>query len=459
MAGDVSFFSVKTIGLSRTNGRKPCDLLNAARHNLREIQAELGATGRIHPSRSAENVLVAGRDTAEGVVALASSLLASAGIDPGKMRRDRVQALELVVSLPPGAAIDAEAFFARCMAWLAQALPLPVLLATVHRDESAPHLHVLLLPVLDSAYVGGKPIERAALLRLREGFFREVAGPAGLRRDGAKLRGASKALGVAAVLERCEAMGLPAANGPLWPVLVAAIERDPTAAVLALEIDLTACRKDVKPSHKWIDSDDEQNPIGIEHAQSDDDSKPIGIGEAGGKVQSLSLCRDCPNPDLQTAPDSRPGHAATPAEQTPAADHQHPGTGAQPEAIESLAVLWERVGVKMLQCVPAAPQPQTDQPRAIETFDELWQKVGRHVVHSPKLHRDRLPPAGRAGAADRSTPQHSQDRLTVAKSAQAKAIQRHARHAPVLADAGAVRGDDDRVIDREHCHDLMSWND
>lgn len=113
----------------------------------------------------------------------------------------------------------------------------------------------------------------------------------------------------------------------------------------------------------------------------------------------------------------------------------------------------------MLQCVPAAPQPQTDQPRAIETFDELWQKVGRHVVHSPKLHRDRLPPAGRAGAADRSTPQHSQDRLTVAKSAQAKAIQRHARHAPVLADAGAVRGDDDRVIDREHCHDLMSWND
>lgn len=47
-------FAVKTIGLSRCNGRKPCALLEAARHNLREIQAERGAiAGRIDALRMA----------------------------------------------------------------------------------------------------------------------------------------------------------------------------------------------------------------------------------------------------------------------------------------------------------------------------------------------------------------------------------------------------------------------
>ncbi len=414
MAGDVQFIAFKTIGLSRVNGRKPCTLVQAAAHNLRQLQGELGALGRIDPGRSAENVLVSGPDTPEGVQALATSLLAEAGIDPAKMRRDRVQALELVVSLPPGAAIDAEGYFARCMAWLAKALPLPILLATAHNDESAPHLHALLLPVLDGQYVGGRPIERAALLRLREGFFKEVAGPAGLQRTGAKLRGASKALALAAVLQRCEEMGLPLANGPLWPVMLTAIERDPTAAVQALGIDLSECRKEAGSNPIGIDLADVRNPIGIERAQSDGDLNPIGIAKEGRKTRSLSLCRDWPNPTPQSAPDSRPGHAPATAEQTPAADHK-------------------------------------DQPRAIESLAELWEVVGRRVVRNPDPHQDRLPPA---------------DRLELARAAQQRAIERHARPkppAPVLADfAGAAcrldERDDGTVVDRtEFAHEF--WND
>lgn len=409
MAGDVQFIAFKSVGLSRVNGRKPCTLVQAAGHNLRQLQGELGALGRIDPRRSSKNVLMAGADTAEGVQALASNLLASAGIDPGKMRRDHVQALELVVSLPPAAAIDAAAYFDCCMAWLDKALPLPVLLATIHHDEAAPHLHALLLPVLDGQYVGGRPIERAALLRLRESFFKEVAGPAGLQRTGAKLRGASKALAVAAVLEWCEAKGLPAATGLLWPTMLADIERDPTPHVQALGIDLSACRKDAK-SPIGIDSKGVQNPIGIECHQSDGDLNPIGIAKEGRKTRSLSLCRDWPTTTPQTAPDSRPGHATTAAEPAPAADHK-------------------------------------DQPRAIESLAELWEVVGRRVVHSPSLHRDRLPPA---------------ERLEVARRAQAKAIERHARHAPVLADAGAAcrldERDDGTVVDRtEFAHEF--WND
>ena len=50
MAESIAHFAVKSIGLSRVNGRKPCTLLEAARHNLREIQAEQGATGHIDPN-------------------------------------------------------------------------------------------------------------------------------------------------------------------------------------------------------------------------------------------------------------------------------------------------------------------------------------------------------------------------------------------------------------------------
>ena len=155
----VLFFAVKSISLSRVNERKkPCTLLQALKHNLREIQAELGAVGRINPMRSVNNILLAGPASAAEVQAQADALLAGAGIDTRKLRRDRCQAIEALFSLPPDAAVvDHEAYFARCLEWVAGALRLPVLSAVLHLDEQAPHLHVLLLPVKDGFFVGRKP--------------------------------------------------------------------------------------------------------------------------------------------------------------------------------------------------------------------------------------------------------------------------------------------------------------
>ena len=258
MAENIAHFAVKSIGLSRVNGRKPCTLLEAARHNLREIQAEQGATGRIDPRRTHSNTVLHGPPSAAEVQAVAGALLAAGGFDTVKRRRDHCQAIEAVFSLPQDAAInDSAAYFARCVEWLAVALRLPVLSAVVHRDESAQHLHVLLLPVRDGAHVGSAPIDREALQHLRAEFFDKVAGPAGLKRTGAKVRGKVKEWAVAAVLHRCEALGLPVANGPLWPVWVAAIKRDPTAAMLALGLDLNTIRP--------TDEEPQPNPIGIEN--------------------------------------------------------------------------------------------------------------------------------------------------------------------------------------------------
>ena len=169
------------------NGRKPCTLLEAARHNLREIQAEQGAVGRIDSKRTPQNLILAGPATAADVQALAVSLLAS--VDTSRLKRDHCQAIEAVFSLPTHSSIEAVSYFTQCLQWLAGAMPLPVLSAVIHHDEATQHLHVLLLPLKDGRHVGGAPIARLELKRLRDSFFANVAGPAGLKRDTAKLHG------------------------------------------------------------------------------------------------------------------------------------------------------------------------------------------------------------------------------------------------------------------------------
>lgn len=316
MAESIAHFAIKSIGLSRVNGRKPCTLMEAARHNLREIQAEKGATGRIDATRTRCNTILHGPGSAAEVQAQATALLAAAGVDPEKLRRDHCQAIEAVFSLPPDAAIhDRPAYFAQCLAWLANALTLPVLSAVVHLDEAAMHLHVLLLPLEGRAYVGSAPISRVSLKRLRENFFAKVAGPAGLKRSSAKYLGAAKQWAVAAVLRRCEALGLPAANGSLWPVLVAAISADPTPAMLALEIDGNT----IRPSDKLTQAETKENPIGIA-------SNPIGIAIAGAKHRTLSCV----------------GFAASPPSNEPL------------RPLNTLADLWAVVGCKSQWRTPSA---------------------------------------------------------------------------------------------------------
>lgn len=284
MAEDVAYMAVKSVGLSSVGGRKPCSLLDAARHNLREIQAEMGAADHIDPERSYSNVILGGPESAVGVQAAADALLAIAGVE--RLRRDHCQAIEFVFSLPVGCSIDVADYFSKCLGWMKSALPLPVLSAVIHRDESAPHMHVLLLPLDgEGRHVGGAPIGREQLKRLRASFFGAVAGRFGLRREGAKLRGQAKGWAVAAILRRCDDVGMPEACGALWPILRVAIERDPQAALAALKIDLDTIRRDVRvPLEKSRSSGVEQNPVGIEGSAQN----PIGIENQSQKDQSLS---------------------------------------------------------------------------------------------------------------------------------------------------------------------------
>jgi hypothetical protein len=258
LAADIGYYSVKSIGLSRIGGRKACTLLQAARHNLREIQAEQGARGNIDPARTRQNRIMAGPSTATEVQAHADTVLAS--INQPKLRRDHCQAIEVVFSLPVGSRIECLQYFQACLTWLRKTMSLPILSAVVHHDEAARHMHVLLLPVSNGKHLGSAPIAKPKLRHLRNDFFDKVAGPFGLRREGARLHGANKQLAVAAVLTWADQNGLPASCGPMWCILEEAVKLDPTHSVKALGIDLHTIRR-AGASKQLTDS---ASPIGFD---------------------------------------------------------------------------------------------------------------------------------------------------------------------------------------------------
>jgi len=284
----VAYFAVKSIGLSTVGGRKPCKRLDAVRHNLREIQAEIGADGHIDPRRSASNVILFGPGTAVAVESLALELLARA--ETSKLKRDHCQAIEAVFSLPIGAQIDGGMYFAKCLDWVAPAFGLPVLSAVIHHDEARPHMHVLLLPVRDGRHVGSKPIGRPEVKNLRTSFFAKVAGPAGFRHEGAKMHGKAKEWAVAAVLAICEAQGLPSTTGPLWPVLLDAIKSNPLPYLRALSIDpATLGEPAPQEVHNGQDATSHSGPIGLQsNGSPNDKASPIGFEKQMQKHQALS---------------------------------------------------------------------------------------------------------------------------------------------------------------------------
>ena len=228
-----AFFRIKKIRLKENSS-----VIKAARHNKREIQAELGVVGgTIDPARVCLNYTLAGPAAAADVALLAKELMAAAGV--GKLRKDAVQALELVFSLPVGSAIDHRDYFDACTAWAGAAYGCPVLSSDVHLDEAAPHCHVLVLPLVGGRMAGSDLYGgRQELMAMQEQFHSVVAGKFGLSKPPARLSGTAKQAGARAVLQRLRETGDDALKSRAWAVIRAAVESDPAPFALALGIEL-----------------------------------------------------------------------------------------------------------------------------------------------------------------------------------------------------------------------------
>lgn len=219
-------------------------VLVASRHNKRQIAAEIGVGGSIDASRSGLNVCLHGPQTPEEVAALARSLMAGAGIV--KVRKDAVMCVEFVFSLPSSHLICDLDYFKACLRWVEARFGglKNVLAADAHRDEAAPHLHVLLLPLEGHRMVGSDLVgNRQRLIALQRDFHEAVAAQFGFKKAPQRLSAASKSEALKLVLDRLRVDHDPALRSSVWPMLRGAIEHNPLGFAEALGIEVKAPEK------------------------------------------------------------------------------------------------------------------------------------------------------------------------------------------------------------------------
>lgn len=216
-------------------------VLNALKHNKRTLQAELGAGANIDPSRTPLNYSLTEPDSAEAIDRHAKVLMVQAGID--QPRKNQVMAVEALFSLPIDRhQQDTRPFFAHCFEWVKQHIPGVLLSFDVHLDESAPHAHALIFPLVDNRMQGNKIMGgKGNLVRLINLFHAEVARHYGLSRNETKrLTNKAKESLERQVLARLAID--PAMQSMIWPCVRDAIRSNPLPYAQLLGIEQKTAR-------------------------------------------------------------------------------------------------------------------------------------------------------------------------------------------------------------------------
>jgi hypothetical protein len=217
-------------------------VLAAARHNKRELQNERGATSHIDSKRSPLNYRIAGYATPAEIDAAVKAAIESTG---KTLRRDAVRVIEAVFSLPRDSAIDQRSYFADCTHWIGERFGVANLLSSdVHRDEAAPHCHVLFLPLVDGRLRGSDLLGgRAQLAKLADEFHAKVATLYGLPKRAPKLMGERKQTLSKSVIDRLLSASDATTRSQVWQSIRDAIERDPEPFATQLGIELPSDTK------------------------------------------------------------------------------------------------------------------------------------------------------------------------------------------------------------------------
>ncbi|SDZ02917.1 plasmid recombination protein [Nitrosomonas sp. Nm33] len=213
-------------------------ILNALKHNKRILQAERGTSGNIDPFRTPFNYSLTNTDTAEQIDRHTKVLLVQAGID--KPRINQVMALEIIFSLPVDRhEQDTQPFFKDCLEWVKQQIPGVLLSFDVHLDESAPHAHALILPLVNNKMQGNQIMGgKGNLLRLINQFHLDVARYYGLSRNETKrLTSNDKEFIEKQILLKLNTD--PVMKSIIWPCVRDAIHNDPLPYAQLLGIEQT----------------------------------------------------------------------------------------------------------------------------------------------------------------------------------------------------------------------------
>ena len=198
----------------------------AAAHNKRERWSQQSTNSQC--STLENNEVVCGPFTAIGVASDARRKILQAGIT--KIRKNAVYAIELIATLKSGTGIDEHAFFIDCLSWVAVRFggPENVLSADIHQDEAEPHMHILVLPLVDGKMRGSDLVGGPGKFRgHRQSFSQDVCQKHGLSIATRVLRGGAKRDAANWILARLIDTKDAILSSAVWQPVRKSIARDP----------------------------------------------------------------------------------------------------------------------------------------------------------------------------------------------------------------------------------------
>ena len=220
-------------------------VLVALKHNKRTLQIEHGASANIDIIRSNLNYSLTEEFTPEVIARHAKSQMMLAGIE--KPRKDMVRGVEVIFSLPIDRhQQDTKSFFNDCYDWINKNFAGELLSFDVHLDESAPHAHAIILPLIDEKMQGSEMVGgRGNLIRLQNKFHSDIAQHYGLSRSKTKrLSSLDKQNVEKLVLIKLQTD--PAMQSSVWPCLRDSIHQDPLPYAQMLSISFKSKNAKVK---------------------------------------------------------------------------------------------------------------------------------------------------------------------------------------------------------------------
>lgn len=225
-------------------------VLVALKHNKRTLQSERGAGANIDVTRTSLNYSLASDDTPEKIALYAKSQMILAGIE--KPRINCVRAVEVLFSLPIDRhSQDTRPFFKDCYDWIKQTFAGELLAFDVHLDESAPHAHAVILPLINGKMQGRDMVGNTGnLMRLINKFYADVARHYGLsRNDSKQLTQGDKQTIEKQVLTRLKSDAVMASS--VWACVRDAIHNDPLP--YAQQLSITAPAKTSTKVKSFVD--------------------------------------------------------------------------------------------------------------------------------------------------------------------------------------------------------------
>ena len=171
------------------------------------------------------------------------NMLKAAGI--AKLRKDCVLAVEVLYSLPVNHTVNLGTFFEDCLTWTRANFGGVVLSFDVHLDESMPHAHALILPLIDGHMNGSDMVGNKYDLQLMHMSFHEVVGVLhALEKPANKPLGQAKLDTCRDVLDMLRSD--PAMESQIWLPIRDSICNDPSpfAHVLGIQVTKPKARKE-----------------------------------------------------------------------------------------------------------------------------------------------------------------------------------------------------------------------